>query len=270
MYKEAISLSQKITDFRRILYKLTLYYNVWDDKYSKKLLDGTKFRHIDFYDYRLQMVSDYKSKDATLIDEYSNHADFSEGISTLYLAMVSLVKNRKSEFLNQEELYNDFEHQDVYDFDIVVRWLRCDIMSIIWYWLNQDRNWINYEALSKKDKEYMLAAASRINSKYEGRELNNKLLEELAGDMDTHYLKELYSRLRSLKKGINDLNLLIMILISISLFFGVLIPFILFLLNSTGYWYSTTVAAIASINAGLIVYFILKFPFLINRELKWV
>ncbi len=271
LYDEAISLSQKITEFRRILYKLTLYYNVWsEDKYAKKLIDHGKFKHIDFYDYRLKMLRDYKSKDALLIDEFYNHENFSEGISTLYLAMVSLIKNRKSEFLIQEELYNDFQHKDLYDFNTVVRWIECGIMSTIWYWLNQNQNWIYYDALSKNDKEYILAAASRINSKHEGKELSNKLLEELAGDMDAHYLKELYSRLRSLKKGIQDLNLLIIILISFSLFFGILVPFLLFLLSSTEFWYSTSVALIASINAGLISYFILKFPFLINKELKWV
>jgi|GEM_PF-2238092 len=271
LYNEAISLSQKITEFRRILYKLTLYYNVWnEDKYAKKLIDHGKFKHIDFYDYRLKMTSDYEPKDSLLIDEYCNHENFSEGISTLYLAMVSLVKNRKSEFLIQEELYSDFEHKGIYDFNVVLRWLECGIMGTMWYWLNQNRNWIYYDALGENDIEYILAAASRINSKYKGKELNNKLLEELAGDMDAHYLKELYSRLRSLKKGIQDLNLLIIILITFSLFFGILLPFLLFLLSSIEFWYSTFVALIASINIGLISYFVLKFPFLINRELKWV
>lgn len=270
LYNESISLSQKITEFRRILNKLTLYYNVWvdDDKYSKKLIDHGKFKSIEYYDYRKQMVSDYKPKDAKLIEEFYKHENYSEGISTLYLAMVSLVRNRKVEYDFPEELYKDFEHKGLYNFKVVERWIDCDIMSTIWYWLNKNRNWINYAALGN-DKEYILAAAARINEKYKGHELNNKLLEELADDFGSHYLKELYLNLRSLKKGIQDLNLLIMVLISVSLLFGVLIPFILFLLNSNGYWYSTTVAAIASINAGLIVYFILKFPFLINRELKW-
>lgn len=268
--KETISLSQKVTEFRRILNKLTYYYQVWiDENATKSLIDHGEYKHITFYDYRLSMRRGDKQKNKKLIREFFEHKDFKEPHSTLYLAMVSLVRNRSNpRYEFQQELYKDFEHNGIYNIKAVEKWLDCDIFGTIWYWLDKDYNYINYHALFT-DKEYILAAASRINKKYEGHELNNALIKELSDDFNSHYLKELYIRVKELKKGVTDLNLLIMILITVSLVFGVLLPFILLLLPSKPIWYVLTVAVLASLNSGLISYFVLRFPSLINKELKW-
>lgn len=268
--KEAISLSQKITEFRRILNKLTYYYQVWDDdNATKSLIDHGKFKHIDYFDYRLSSISDYVPKDKELIDQLFKHDNYKEGQSTLYLAMVSLVRNRKKpRYEFQEELYKDFEHNGLYNIKAVEKWLEVEIFGTIWYWLDKDYNYINYAAL-RNDRDYILSAASRINSKYEGKDLDNELLKELADDFNSHYLKELYIRLKELKKGVSDLNLLILSLITVSLIFGVLAPITLLFISSQSIWYVISVAALASINTGIISYFILRFPTLINNELKW-
>ncbi|OFX39080.1 MAG: hypothetical protein A2X08_03790 [Bacteroidetes bacterium GWA2_32_17] len=272
VYKEANSLSQKITDFRRILNKLTTYYNIWDsDNSTKSLIDHGEYRQIDFYDYRMSSISDYEPHNQELINEFRKHKDYNEGISTLYLAMVSLVRNRNNpHFEFHEELYSDFELNGLYNIKVIEKWLNCEIFGMIWFWLDKDRDnhFINYIAL-RNDNEFILEAAKRINKKYEGQELNNKLLKELSEEFNSHYLKELYIRLKELKKGVTDLNLLIIVLITISLFFGVLLPFALLLVQAKTFWFSFIVAIVASINTGLIAYFILRFPTLINRELKW-
>jgi hypothetical protein len=271
IYKEAISLSQKVTEFRRILNKLTYYYQVWEsDKATKSLIDYDKFKHIDYYDYRYAIISDYKPTNIELIRELKDHKDFEEGQSTLYLAMVSLVRNRnKPRYEFQEELYTDFEYDGLYNIKAVEKWLNCEIFGAIWYWLDKNYNFINYLAL-RSDNDYILSAASRINKKYKGHELNNALLRELANDFNSHYLKELYLRLKELKKGVTDLNLLIIILITISLIFGVMTPFSLLLIQAKALWFSIIVAVLASINVGVIAYFIIRFPVLISKELKWI
>ena len=111
---------------------------------------------------------------------------------------------------------------------------------------------------------------SRINSKYDGQELNNDLIKNVTDDFSSHYLKELYLRLQELKRGVTDLNRLIITLITISLVFGVLFPFLLLLIEEKTTLFLRLIAFVASINAGLISYFVLKFPTLINRELKWI
>lgn len=270
VYKDAISLSRKITEYRRILNKLTYYYQVWRDDKSTKTLVDSKFDTIDFYDYKLYLISDYIPRNKEVIDKFRNHPDFREADSTLYLAMVSLVKNRNIKgFKSQHELYKDFQHNKIYNIKIIEKWIECEIFGTIWYWLDQDYDFLNYQTL-KADKEEILSAISRINIKYEGRELNNKLLKDVSDDFTSYYISELYVKLKELRKGITDLNLIIIILISTSLIFGVMTPFSLLLISSDKHWFSVTVGIIASLNSGLISYFILRFPTLINKELKWV
>lgn len=271
IYKDTISLSQKITEYRRVLNKLTTYYKVWNnDKITKSLIDHGKFKTIDFYDYRLSSISDYEPHNYQLIKEFRAHDDFNEGRSTLYLAMVSLVKNRNNpDFEWQEELYKDYEVNGIYNIKAVEKWIECGIFRTICYWLDQDYDFMNYTAL-KNDNEYILSAITRIDKKYEGQPLSNNLLKEITDDFDSHYIKELYMRQKELKKGITDLNLIIIILISFSLIFGVLMPFGLLLIQTKDHWFSFMVGIVASVNTGLISYFILRFPTLISRELKWV
>lgn len=271
IYKEAVSFSQKVTEYRRILNKLTMYYQVWDsDKATKSLIDYSKFRNIDFYEYRLYRISDYEPSTKALIDELSRHEDFEEGQSTLYLAMVSLVRNRKNPHHQiQHELYKDFELDGLYNIRIVEKWVQCGIFGTIWYWLDQNGNYINYNAI-RREWDYILSAASRINKKYEGRELNNELLKDITDDFSSYYIDELYLRLKELKKGITNLNLTIIILITISTFFGILLPFTFLLIASKTFEFSFFAAVVASINAGLIAYFVLRFPLLIRNELKWI
>ncbi len=183
--------------------------------------------------------------------------------------MISLVKDRKVDFSYSKELYKDFNINGLYSYQTVERWLDCEVFSNISYWMERKCNWINYSALSKQQDE-IIAAASRINNKYASSEVNDKLIGELADDISSHYLSELYSNLIILKEGISKLNLLVTILISLSLIFGVLTPFLFLTIFSSENFFFLATKLIVSVNVGLIVYFIVKFPFLINNELKWI
>lgn len=270
IHEEAISLSQKVTEFRRVLNILISYYGVWksDDK-TKSLLDFNEYKHVEYYDYRLMTRVDYNPEKHPLIEKLYKDPNFSEGQSVLYLAISTLVKQRKSDNAWQQELYKDYQHKGIYNVEIVEKWLEFDIMDTIAYWFGDNYIMINFHAL-KKHNDFIIAAAGRINKKYEHYELNNKLIRELAEDMSSHYIRELYTCLNFLKKGIESLNLLIIILISVSTTFGVLLPFLLLLIISENDFFPTIVVTVAAINASLIFYFITKFPFLINKELKWI
>ncbi|MEQ9097527.1 MAG: hypothetical protein RIF36_00740 [Imperialibacter sp.] len=268
--EEAIRISRKITEFRRILKVLTDYYNVWvnQDRHSKSLLDHGKFGKIDFYDFRLYLITDSKKNE--LFDELYNHDDFSEGVSMTYLAMISIVEDRGKDYRWQQELYKHFDTKGIYNINIVEKWIDINIFNTISYWLTPDRNWIYFGRFRRENQEYIKQAAARFDEKYTDYELDNNLLKEMADDIENHYLKELYKCLLVLKRGITSINLLILSLVSISLVFGVLIPFVLLLINGQVDWFYRAVAVIASVNAGLMTYFVAKFPFLINRELKWL
>jgi hypothetical protein len=268
--KDAFVLSQKLTEFRRILNTLIGYYNVWqDDNATKSLFDSGKYRTVDYCDFRSQSLREPSPKDSPLIDELKKEQRFSEGISTLYLAMISLVKDRRrTDFHYQEELQNDYEFKGLYDIRALGKWIDQGIFGTIWYRLNSENPWIRYSALDKKRIKYIHDCAVRINSKYESYTVDNTLIKELAGDFNEKYAHELYEQLVYLKKGIRGINVMLVILISCSLLIGVLCPLLLLLMPSQDYWYKQTLARVAAANAAMISYFLIKFPFQINRELK--
>lgn len=269
-FKKASDLSQKITYFRQILHKLTCYFNVWEhDESTIKLLDPNEsFKTIDYFEY--EIVSNFERplpSNTKQVNDLMNHSDFKKGESRLYLAMISLVKDRKDS-IGIKEITTNFEKKGLYKLSSIQSWKSSNIFNTIWCLLKEDQHWINYSALSN-DKDFILETALKIDEKYKGYQLDDKLISELANDIDSHLLHEIDVSLKYLEKGIQGLNLLLNILISLSLFFGVLLPLVLFL-NSKEEWFNLMVVVTVSINCGMISYFILKFPFLINKEIKWI
>lgn len=270
LHNDAVFHSQKITEFRRILHLLTRYYNVWSNqKATKDLFDHGKYKHLDFYEYKMFLTPVKESNTSRLVDALFKEPDFSEGMSATYLAMATMVENRKiPDYVYQEELHNDFQNNEIYDIFFVKRWLECNLTDTIWYWMNRQPGWIRYGALGK-EQQTILEAACRINGKFQGHKLDDKLIEELANEIGNHHLRQLFRLLKRLKKGIEGINLLITILVLMSVFFGVLIPFILLMINPCWTWFNFVVSIVASANVGLMAFFLSKFPFIINRELKW-
>ncbi|TAF72965.1 MAG: hypothetical protein EAZ53_14345 [Bacteroidetes bacterium] len=271
-YKDAISLSQKILDYIRILRILTRYYNVWkNENATKNLLDNGRFKNIDFYEYKLYGSGCIKPKNEVLIKELINHNNHNGNETALYLAMVSLVNNRKSKYYEyQKELDNDFVLNGLYSLEIVEKWIECDIFGSIWCFLDEEYNAISYSILSTKDKEFINNAISRINKKHEGQILCDKLLKEITDDFVAHNLNELHLKLIELNTGVIGISKTIINIINVSLFFGVLLPFILLLFHDNTRTFAIFIGFVASLNSGLFFYFILRFRDLINRELKWI
>jgi hypothetical protein len=271
MLKEAQDISQKITEFRRILYILTRYYNVWaSDKSTKSLLDLGKYSSVEYWELESRYMRLRDKRKQALIDELVHESEYDEGMSMLYSAMLSLVflKGREH-FRFESELYHRFEFKAVYAPKLVKRWIEHTYFGKIWYWMNYDVKWINYYALSETERMKIKEAAVRLDPKYANYEVNNDLIEDIAGSFNSYYLEELQDLLVPLTQGIRSLNLLITFLICCSLFFGVLIPLILLLVFSAdSSIFREWVAAVGAVNAALIFYFLLKFPFLIHKELR--
>ena len=271
--KEAMDISQKITEFRRILYILTRYYGVWieQDKRTKSLLEHGKYSSIEFWEVESIYSPGKLGKKEKLVQELMKDEDFDSGLSVLYLAMLSLVYLRgREQFSFQSELYHEFDIKKVYSLEVVEKWIDYSCFGKIWYWMNYDVHWINYSHLNAAEQNRIKEAAVRIDPKFANRELDNDLIEDITTAFNSYYLDELRERLLMLKSGNRSLNLLMTILICCSLFFGVLLPLILLLLFSADAQFREYVAAIASINAGIIFYLTLKFPFLINKELRFI
>ncbi len=271
VFNESIEISRKITDYRRILNILTKGYQVWknQDQNTKNLLKHGKFANIDYYYFKMDLLSNSNPEQKKMHEDLFENENFKEGISTLYLAMISLVKDRNHKgYYYDETLFKDFQIDGVYAYEVLVKWLDCEIAGTIAYWLNGDKDWINYNALGKHKKDVMFFA-NRINEKYSNFEFENKLIEELSEDMQEYYFPQLLSKLDFLNEGIVGLNLFLLSLISFNSIFGVLFPLLLLLIDSELNMYYQISTFVISINVVLISIFILKFPFLIKKEIQY-
>lgn len=272
-YNEAVKFSQKITEFRRVCDKLTQYYNVWvDDKATKSLLEHNEYKHVDYIQYKGFYRDDYKpnKKKLEIIERLRKDDRYKEGLSDLFLGMISLVRNRKSRDIRRpSELYKDFQKKRIYNLEYIERCVACDYASSLWYWFSKDYQVINYNALSQDSKEYILNACGRIDQKYEEMELNNKLMAELCDDMNEHYFKELYQLLLDLRKGLSNFNLLIFSILIASLIFGVLLPFFVYFILEESELKTVLTKALIGLNFGLLFFFITNLYGLVKKEITW-
>ena len=273
IYDEAVEFSQKITEFRRICSKLTEYYQVWiDDNATRSLLEHGTYKHIDYYDYKMLYMSDYKPSEAelVLIEKLRQDSRYKEGLSDLYLGMISLVRNRKSRnILRDRELYKDFQKKGIYNLEWVEKCVEVDYASRLWYWFSNDYAFINYHALSRDSKEYIMSAFTRIDPKYKDSELNNNLMAEICDDMNEHYFKELYQLLLKLRKGLSDINLLIFTTLIASLVFGVLLPFFIYFNPVSAELKNIFTKGLIGINFGLLFFFITNLYGIVKKEITW-
>jgi len=270
LIQESITYSQKITDFRRICKELTRFYDVWkDDTSTKGLLEHSIYKHIDYFDYKLESFSDYKSVDHDLIEKLMNDKRHSS-ISDLYLAMISLVKNRKDKFqIPDSDLYGHYQRKGVYNFKFIEKCMSIEYASRMSYWFTKDYDFITYHRLNDKSRAEILEAIVRIDKKYEGRELNNQLMGNLCTDIHEFYFKELYQNLKILKLGLKGNDRLVYIIISMSLVFGVLLPFLTYFMIEQESFKRLVTEILISINIGLIFYFITNLKRLIKEEIVY-
>lgn len=274
IYNEAVVLSQKLTDFRRIINKLTHSHNVWINEDATKNLFGYRYFQITYHDYhKSEITVNNKRPKNPEITKLISDPKFDYSASPLYLAMITMVRNGMTEggelWKIQVELDNEFQRKQIdYNLYVLNEWLQSEVANVIWYWPNQKSTDIKYHCLSK-DTEFILNAAKRINPKYETYELGDKLLEDLADDFNRQYLEELYQSLSFLNKGLDGINRAIVALTIVSLGVGVILPLCLLMAHSQKISYSIMVDIAASINICMLVLFSIKFPFLLRREVKW-
>lgn len=272
-YDEAVEFSQKITEFRRICSKLTQHYQVWvDDKATKSLLEHGEYKHIDYYDFKRLSIGEYNSteKDLKLIEKLRKDSRYKEGLSDLYLGMISLIKNRKSKnSFRDSELYKDFQKKGIYNLEWIEKCVEVDYLSRLWYWFDNDYDFIHYENLSKESEDYIKKAFARIDPKYKDTKLNNKLMAEICDDMNEHYFKELHLLLLKLNKGLSGINLLIFSILIASLTFGVLFPFYVYFVIENEELKTILTKGLIGINFGILFFFVTNLYGLVKKEITW-
>ncbi len=271
-YEEAVLFSQKITDFRRILKKLTDYYGVWDnDESTKSLFLSGKYKNVEYFDFKLSSYSDYEPEDIEIIRQLYDDPKYLEGQSDLFLGMISLVENRKNNFRSFDPiLYSTYLTKGVYQLRFISNCVEIDYASRLGYWFDKDYQYIHYNSLSSDSKKYILECLERIDSKkYLNAELNNKTMGKICNDMNEYYFKQLLLLLRRLNSGFSSFNFLIYLILVLCLSFGVLLPFLTYFIFEESEIKKIITEILIGINFGLLFFFVSNLYGLVKREITW-
>ncbi len=272
-YKDAVLFSQKVTDFRRILKRLTDYYGVWNsDDCTKSLFLTGKYKNVDYFDAKLSSISDYEPKEIQIINDLYNDKRYHEGQSDLYLAMISLVENRKKDYKEYDSiLYKNYLKQGVYNLKFISNCVEIDYAGRMAYWFRNDYNYIRYNNLSKESRGYILELLERIDpKKFKKAELNNDNMAELCEDMNEHYFKELQILLLRLDKGLSEMSMIVYIILIMCLTIGVLLPFLTYFVFEGAEMKKTITELLIGLNFALLFFFIFGLYNFIKKELKYI
>lgn len=271
-YNDAVIFSQKITDFRRILKRLTDFYGVWqNDESTKGLFLTGKYKNVDYFDFKLASISDYNPADKDLLNELYDEPRYHEGQSDLFLGMISLVEYRKNQFKEFDPiLFSNYLTKGVYTLKFISNCVEIDYAGRLAYWFRSDYEYIRFNNLSRESKQYILDCLERIDSKkFLKAELNNNTMREICEDMNEHYFKELYQLLVRLNQGLSSLNFLIYLILILCLVFGVLLPFLTYFIFEESSLKTTVTELLIGINFALLFFFITSLYSLVKKEITW-
>lgn len=256
----AIRFSRKITDLRRIFYELTTYYSVWlNEEATKKLLDAGKYRTIDYYDYKMMSISDYIPANKVLINEFKEEKNYSDASSEMYLAMISLVENRLQYKDFDSALYNDYESEDtIYSIEFIENILEVEQLSRLSY--NLERfDVFDFNRLSKDSRERIFMLTKRINSNYDLKNNFYKdVLIKMCEDFNSDIIPKTYNYLLDYEKETSSSDKIIIIMIKISLIFGVILPLVVLFLFQHNFLKILFSEFLMIINLWALVYFIIN------------
>lgn len=264
--KEIITLSNKVTDFRRICQILYDNNDFWDGAMQRKM--KSTFDELSYFHIHLENYYDIP-KWRKLIDSFNKWTP--RPGASFYLALKSLVKSDRRSF--QLELYDEYDHNIIYTFDIISKWVGAGSANSFFYYL--DHKWASYRGtfnlnfITREDCRKIEELAGKIDEKRYGEETYNR---GLLVNIGNHFNSEILPRLLQLtyynSLGItNTLNFLITNLLVIMIF-GVLIPIILSsggLEFSEMYFLSKISIIVISIS---IFYFIFYFRKILKEEIE--
>nr|WP_199002967.1 hypothetical protein [Flavobacterium sp. ASV13] len=259
-----LSLSNKVTDFRRICEKIFSNYDVWDAK-TKSALD----KKYSVLTYR-HLHDDYQqNKPTELIQEYIDEKDLRGG--DFYLALRDLVRVSNRNY--NLELYSDYDQDINYSFEVISVWSGIGCANVFFYFLdhkyNSYKNSMLIDNLSDKEKKEIENLARKINKeKYQDKKFDRKLLVEIGNDFEIDIFPKLYNYLYELKQSFSkSLNYTLSMLIYI-IVFGVFMPLFyplfkdFLIIQKILVYLSTVIISLLFLN------FIIDFRSILKREIQ--
>lgn len=270
VFNAAESISNKVTHFRRIARIIINCRGFWQSQ-MRTYVDQN-FQYLTKFDMR---NFDLPDNDPTEILRKRYYAEQNTDNPNYY--GVELYMDLKSLVLDygypEWELYDDFDRNGVYSNELVEKWIHYH-SGDLWYFLVNE--WSQYDltfhihAFSKADKEKILGLATKIDEKYKGRELDNKLLGDIGSDFISYYFPMLYEKTDYLSKGLPPLLIILLVILTITVSCGVILPIII---NSTAIEFQArevlTYLSLTILICSL-VYFLLKFRKLMESVIRFI
>jgi len=267
--KKAIIISKIITEFRNILNILTEKFGVWEnDNATKKLFDSGIYKNVDYYEYKLMSKSDYTPKNNELINSLFKDSNHQNSQSDLYLSMISLVKNRNNNKIIIDYLFDPyFIENDIYNIEFIEKCNTIYHIDCIWFWFNENCNFINYSNLSSSDISYIEQSIKTIDPKYKFNELNDKAMAHICLKTST-YFKELYFILKFINRGIPLKNLFLIVCLIFCLLFGILSPLLFTIIHFNVFHTILITNILLSLNFGFIIFLIPNIFYLLRNDIS--
>lgn len=269
--KEIVDLSNKVTDFRRIARVLIQCHNFWDSTMRNKM--NGEYKAIDYFLIKDWDYENQNKKSLRGLRELRDKFFDDSGVNGayLYLDLKSLILEDYDNF--HLDLYNRFDNDNTYSFDILQKWVRCNSGNTLWYCFSHKRHayrdTFDLTAIRRHEEQEILHLAKKIDpEKFGNSKFDGDLLGDVAGDMDSFYLPRLYDLTYYNTLGLSGtLNFLLSILF-LTIVSGVFVPLFLTSIKMDLDILMIASSISTSILCLSLFYFLLKFKKILNNEIR--
>lgn len=235
LLRKAEILSNKVMDLQRIAFRLVESYGFWESSMRKHmdnnypdldkcvLREGMLNKNHPSYEL-IQIFHSEFMKSGTDNPEVSSYFHGSD----LYFDLKALVNN---DTYMGSPIYNDYDWNEIYSQPLIQKWEDYKCGNFWPYfsdvkWRSYDRTF-HFNEISSDKQTKILTAIVKINPKYKGRKLDNKLLNEIGGEFTGFYIPMLNRHLKILEEKLPYILKILLRVLSIALISGLFIPIII-------------------------------------------
>lgn len=225
LQRKLIKLSDKLTNFRKILYRVMKSHDFWV-RYQDIQKFKKKYPKITFTDLHNQG----EEKNELVTQFWLDEKEISSTTADLYLAM--------EEITGPIEYADRWAYDKLHSYNYKLDYLqRCYMPSNqIWYYLEgryakHTQGLINDTSIWILFKDDIREFASQIDSKYKDHDFDRHLLAQIGTDFHELYIPRLVELTRLTNKGLSGSMITLLVNLTVILTAGVLIPMIMQVLN---------------------------------------
>lgn len=260
--KEINVLSEKLTLFRKILYRVMNSHDFWIN-YGDIKKYKQKYKDVSFSD----LHGNPKEKKELARKFWLDEKDICSTTADLYLSMEEITGPIETGELWAYERTNSYTYSLDYLRD-------CHMPSNqIWYYLKgrygkHTKGLINDKAIWVLFKNDVTEFASQIDKKYKERDFDRHLLGDIGTDFHEEYIPRLIDLTNDNSKGLSKSMTTLIVTLTVILIFGVIIPLFIQTIDlKVNFSKIITFSSVLIVIAGL-TNFLFDFYRMLNKEIE--